>query len=123
MTPEQFARWCGPAAIGSALGVDRREAARRILDVGRGTRKRGSCTISSLGRVLRRPVRRTSPGAASSSPTLARWLREHPKAEAVLRASSHFVHVKNGEVVEGNGWVPRRGRVTHVIYLDAEKLT
>ena len=50
-------------------------------------------------------------------PTLARWLRENPREEAILRLAYHFIHVRRGRVIESNGIVKRRARVTHVIRL------
>ena len=48
-------------------------------------------------------------------PTLAQWLRANPHTEAIVRASSHFLHVRDGGIIEDNGVRKMRARVTHVV--------
>lgn len=50
--------------------------------------------------------------------TLTQWLKAFNDREAVLRASYHFVHVKDGEIVEANKIIQPRARVTHVVFID-----
>lgn len=135
-----FSRYCGPAAVSSALGITRKDAAERIMEARpAGRRSNGRTTyIDEIGRVVGKPVKViTKPDAAhrvstggngryarmgrSSDvhPTLTQWLRQNPGREAILRSSHHFVHVRDGECIETNGWEPRRGRVTHAVFLDA----
>lgn len=132
MKPEKLAPFCAPAALASATGATRLEAAEEILRVTPRRIRNGMVSIDAIARALGLPVYsvRLAPddqgagrggwarGVVDLCPTLARWLRDHPGRSAIVRASSHFVHVDAGRVVEHNGWEPRRGRVTHVIWLD-----
>ena len=130
-----FSTYCGPAALASALGVSREDAAAR-LDSAAGKRHTSSTNILTIGKALGREVKlvwnkaltvhelgggkiRVSGRVSRRAirPTLSAWLRENPKAHAVLRASTHFLHVRNGKIVEANGLVQPRARVTHVIHL------
>ena len=140
ITAEELAPYCGPSAVASALGISKLDAARRILDARKMLRSRirgrGWSTITEIAHVcgLRRVVRVfLSPdehGAGPSyrqryartprmrCPTVVQWLRTNPHREAIVLASHHFMHVRNGEIIEANGRAVRRGRVTHVVYLD-----
>ena len=55
------------------------------------------------------------PTTLKARPTLTAWLRSHLKGEYVVRTGHHFVHVRDGEIVECNGLPAKRGRVTHYI--------
>lgn len=113
----RVARYCGPAAIASALGISRQEAAERLLQ--HQPRSRGRFKWESIAGVLgitlspQLPARikRCKPHAR---PTLAQWLKTDGR-DSILFVSSHFVHVRGGKVVEDNSWPCRRGRVKVVI--------
>jgi hypothetical protein len=131
-TTKSFASFCGPAAISSALGISREEAAARI-DAAAGKRHARASSIHTLAKVVGATAELVTPteGAGTGRvgagwsftyrthrrPTLAAWLRSNPTVEAILRAGYHFVHVRGGAIVEANGLVQPRARVTHVVRL------
>jgi hypothetical protein len=129
---KELKRWCGPAAVASAMGWGRRRAARRILaaraklgdPLDKYGRRSGISTITELAVAVGRTPFQVKCYAKrgwhkkDTCPTVAQWLKGNPHREGILRATSHFIHVKHGKVVEDNGILPRRGRVTHVLYLD-----
>lgn len=125
LTLERYAKFCAPAAVASAMGTTRLDAATALREASAETR-RGWTSISGIARALgsvAEEVRKEDgagrwAGARQSCPTLTRWLKDNSTREAILRASHHFIHVRNGQVIESNGWTPKRGRVTHVIWLD-----
>lgn len=115
------ATYCGPAAVASALGITRDEAAERLLAV-RPT-SRGRFHWWHLAEVLfGRPMtkKNNTPREGiiryTHKPTLAGWLREDAR-DAIVFVGGHFVHVRGGVVVEDNGWPMRRGRVWVAILL------
>jgi hypothetical protein len=129
-----FSTFCGPAAVASALGISREDAAAR-LDAAAGIQHTSSTNIHTIAKVLKRPCDRVvnesalgwgraHPGYSNRRydgsrmrPTLAQWLRVNRRIEAVLRASNHFVHVRNGRIIEANNMVQMRARVTHEVLL------
>lgn len=108
------ANYCGPAAVASALGITREEAARRLLEVQ--PRSRGWFHWRTLAAVLRLGWGRIVRYPDDDRPTLAAWL-ETDGRDAILFVSRHFVHVAGGRVVEANGREPRRGRVRVALLL------
>lgn len=126
MEAETFQRWCGPAALASALGISRVEAARRILEVQPWAGP--SCNLSSMARVAGRPRYKVGPVTSDagsgrsrgllSRPTVAQWIKAHPTGSYLVRASRHFYHVKDGRIQEDNGIRQLRARVTHYVPMD-----
>lgn len=108
---ERVARYCGPAVVASASGLSREEAAERLLEIE--PRRRGAFYAKTVNHVLgwRLRYRYSRP----CWPTLAQWLRDHSEGEYIILASHHFIHVKDGEVLEDNGRTPMRGRVLEVL--------
>lgn len=119
MNIDRFQWNCGPAVLASVLDVSREEAARRILAVRGARHRRARCAtwIGELARVLVEEGLTTpvAPFSPRDRITLAQWLREYPKMEAILRTGHHFVHVSHGKVVEDNGVRSTRKRVTHLV--------
>lgn len=112
-----IATYCGPAAIASALGISRTEAAARLR--AHEPRSRGRFHWPSIAKVLgipnpKRPYWRVEHYLRDERPTLAAWLREDGR-DAILFVSHHFVHVQGGRILEHNSWPCRRGRVKVVI--------
>ena len=119
MARRNIASYCGPAAIASALGVSRAEAAARLCE--HEPRSRGIFHWPSMAKVLgirnpKRPYWRVEHFPRGERPTLAAWLWEDAR-DAIVFVSRHFVHVKGGHIVEDNGWPCRRGRVGVVILI------
>lgn len=121
----RYPTYCGPAVVSSVLGITRDEAARRLRKAHPRNGKNGMTSyVPELAKVLAADVKipvlpRTEWGMTSAStlPTFARWMREHPKGEYVLRLSEHYVHVRDGKIIEDNNNHKRRGRVTHEIII------
>jgi len=107
-----FYEYCGPAAVASVLGITRKQAAKKLTPY----KSRHCVHIDDIAAAVESTatyVRRRN------RPTVAQWLRAHPTGSYVIRAAKHGMHIVDGEVVEDNGYRPMRGRVTHVIELDA----
>jgi len=124
-----YSKYCGPASVASVLGCSPLDAAKSLSAVKTPTCGWKSTDISTIGAVLGLPVKNIRrermrqldyPGKFRYKylQTVAAFLRDHPDREAVLRGSHHFMHIRRGKIVEGNGHYPMRGRVTHVIWLD-----
>ena len=119
--PADYARWCGPAAVASYLGITRTEAARALESVqARSKRSTRTTWVQGISRLLwvehQRPLQWFGPG---NLPTLAAWLREGEGAtgEYIVLAAHHFMHTRDGKVIEANGYLPHRGRVLAFIPL------
>jgi hypothetical protein len=113
ITPDTLGHFCGPCVASSVLGIDRTEAARRILATRKGRARMGygHTHVAELSRVLGRPWSHAPLDRRGMRPTLAAWLRRNRKAEAILLVSAHFVHVRAGKSIADNGRFPMRGRV------------
>jgi len=133
---EDFSSHCGPSVVAAALGISRGEAADKLLEQGvEADHKRGYTSIYAIGKILDRSVESTAInhiGAAGSHthvkftdryPTVNQWLWEHKTSIAIIRAANHFMYVGFGLVLEDNGYEPRKGRVTHVVFLDGRPST
>ena len=127
---------CGPAVVASARGITRVEAAIALLTVRFDSTKGHQTTdiyeiadvmgveMDQVDRQLKSGYERHSIRSWQGQPvwlyTLAQWLRSFGDREAILRASRHFLHVNAGRIVEANGQVRMRARVTHTIWLDQD---
>lgn len=108
-----YGRFCGPSVLASVTRLPRFSTAALLWNEEKPTgRDSGSTNVYTIGSVLGRYVYEVQDRV-----TVARWLREND-AEAILRVSSHFIHVKGGEILQDNGAPKRRGYVTHVIFLN-----
>jgi hypothetical protein len=108
---QYYAGWCGPAAVASATGMGREQAAAKLAEVKRPGRGRIT-SIHTIGAALNLPVLTVR----GRRPTLTQWVQSDGR-DAIVRASHHFVHIRDGRVVEDNGLRQPRARVTHVILL------
>lgn len=50
--------------------------------------------------------------------TLRQWLRKNPTAHAMVATTTHWLYVRNGRVLEDNGYKNTRGRVGVVLWLE-----
>ncbi len=104
---------CGPAVVASVLGIHRLDAADKLRQIKKPTGKGNNITqMLAIGKVLNLPVHKI----LTQRPTLIQWLHGN-RDEMILRASSHFYHVRNSEIIESNGLIQPRARVTHIIQL------
>ena len=111
----QYSRYCGAAALANVKGISRVEAGGILAAHPDQKDKCGWVYMGTLEDVLGIEAiwfRR------SERPTLAKWLREDGR-DALLFVSRHFVVVRGGQVVEDNGYTPRRGRVKSFVLLQA----
>ena len=111
-----ISRYCGPAAVASVFGVSREEAAARLL--AHEPRSTGSFRLHAMYRALgvaRRGGQYLIP-AVTERWTLAKWLRLDGR-DAVVATTSHWLHIRGGEVVEDNGAPKRCGIIRWVILL------
>ena len=124
---KEYSRWCGPAALASAMGAPRLTAARLLDRVKQADVKRSGCHVTYMSVIAEVMDFRVETYAHYKSgelvrlcSTMAQWMRAHPRADAILRVSHHFIHVRRGEVLEDNGHHKIRGRVTHAIFISEE---
>jgi len=117
----RYGRWCGPSVVASALAVPRAEAARRLTAIEKPTgHRKGTTCMTTIAEVLGIEMQHVErePGTSNYLPTVAKFLRDFPDREAIIRASHHFIHIRAGKIIESNNSDKMRGRVTHVIWLD-----
>jgi hypothetical protein len=133
---EFLSLFCVPAALASALGVSRTEAAAWIQANAPGAvcadgavyTRRMAPALGVAFQTLSWDYARAQKGSRSyrsqsstGYPTVAQWLQENPGREAILTAgfaNGHAMHVRNGQIVEDNGRPARRARVVGFIPLD-----
>ena len=108
-----YSRYCGAAALASVQGISRLEAGGLLAAHPDQEDKRGWVYMTTLEDLLGREAEWFRRG---ERPTLAKWLREDGR-DALLFVSRHFVVVRGGQVVEDDGYTPRRGRVRSFILL------
>lgn len=108
--------YCGPAAVASALGITREEAWLRLKAV-RARKSRGWVYVSQVAQVLGTRYESFPKG---SRPTVRQWLKANTR-EAILNAAEHFLHVRDGGIVEDNGYRPLKGKVRHVIPVERKE--
>ena len=120
-TEQKLARFCGPAAVASAFGITRDMAA-RILLMTRTHKNEGTTSVNEIAAAFGLTYTRVFDYKPTLHPTLATWLRENRCRNALVRVggnrNGHFVHVKDGFVIEDNGVYSKKRRVTHAIFLD-----
>lgn len=122
MSVYQYARFCGPTALATLLGISRREAAEYLTAEGcnhgdGGTSNWGGI-LEGLGGAKFDPTtpedddryddavdkyfsgeRRTRPKHSLRYPTVAEVLRRYPEGVYVLWTTSHTLVAKDGEVI------------------------
>lgn len=128
---DRFARACGPTALSTLTGESRRDAAIRLARFiknkrGENTRIQVSTRYTDLRDAIVEsggfrvtihgtpmPQNPEALGFKMMMPTVAQWLRRpgHQRGTWIILAADHFVTYHDGEVLEDNGYDPRRGRV------------
>jgi ABC-type sugar transport system substrate-binding protein len=128
---EKYSYFCGPAVVAAVLSISRGEAADKLLEIGTGYNGGGWTAMSSVAKVLGKKLesanlgtKHARTGVASrvkftdTFPTVNQWLQANPTRIAIIRASNHVMYVGFGHIFEANGVMIRKGRVTHVIFVD-----
>lgn len=132
---QEYATFCGPAALSSVYSITRQEAAEFLTYLG-GNLGGGWTSDEAMTSALGvKPLwlfpwypekqkwvypRWGRPRflEAIGYPTITQFLREHPEGEYVLSSSYHYIHVKDGVVVKDNGTGGSRMRIRRAWPLD-----
>lgn len=119
--PKRYNKYCGPFAVGYVTGTNPNVAAKMFRDL-TGRRSIKGVYNSEMQRVLQRECQIENEWAYNTKevrPTLAAWLRQHPRGLYVVCVTGHYVVVDGRKIydnthpggVPAKDWRKRRVRV------------
>jgi len=123
-----WAGYCVPTALAYVLSlmgygdISKEEAADLVRHHPSNKGKRGWCMEEATMAAVREFIPDAKIVWYSGGRTLARWLKEDGR-DAMVAAGHHAMVVKGGEVVEDNGYCPRRGWMNWAVILPRQEVT